>query len=97
MGRRLGSRLIWVVLLAAITNGCAGLRQFPERSVSYTADLVTLDPGFAKLLNQLYPSASPESRRNKEIETRLRVIDIHFKSPQEASGRRMLGRTWRSM
>lgn len=91
----MGSRLIWVVLLAAITNGCAGLRQFPERSVSYTADLATLDPEFAKLLNQLYPSASPESRRNKEIETRLR--HPLRKSSQEASGRRMLGRIWRSM
>lgn len=87
----MGSRLIWLVLIAAITSGCAGLRQFPERSVSYMTALVTLDPDFAALLDQVYSSASPESRRNKEIERRLRVIDIHFEKFSRNIGQENVG------
>lgn len=87
----MGSRLISLVLLAAIASGCAGLRQYPERSVSYTTDLVTLDPNFAELLDQVYSSVSPESSRNKEIERRLRVIDIQFEKFARSIGQENVG------
>jgi hypothetical protein len=85
------SRLIWLALLAAVTFGCAGLRQFPERSVKYAEDLGTLDPDFAKLLDEVYSSATPESYRNKEIERRLRVTDIHFEKFSRRIGQESVG------
>lgn len=75
------------VLLALLVSlglaGCAGLRQFPEASQSYARDLGTLDADYDAALTGVYGSVStPKTIRNRMIETRMAVIDAHFKEFQ---------------
>jgi hypothetical protein len=76
---RVGSLL----LLSGLLFGCAGLNQFPESSTDYTADLKSLDPEYDTVLQEIKDSGSDAAKqksiRNHMIETRMAVIDRHFK------------------
>lgn len=78
--------LLLAVAMAFALGGCAGLRQFPETSTDYTAALTTLDRDYASALAELYKpgTSASEARvvRNRLIETRMAVIDAHFKEFQ---------------
>jgi hypothetical protein len=76
------------VIVALGLGGCAGLRQFPEVSQNPERALHELDAGYEAVLVQIYgpdggqPQVSAEQQkriRNKLIETRMALIDIHFR------------------
>ena len=67
--------------------GCAGLRQFPESSQDYATDLGALDRDYDAALKKIYAStnaSTPKAIRNQMIETRMAVIDAHFKEFQSS-------------
>jgi hypothetical protein len=78
------------VIVALGLGGCAGLRQFPEVSQNPEKALHDLDAGYENALVQIYgsdsgsgqPQVSTEQQkriRNKLIETRMAVIDAHYR------------------
>jgi len=76
------------VLVLSSLGGCAGLRQFPEVSPNPEQALHDFDAGYEKALVQIYeadgnpPTTNAEQQkriRNKLIETRMAVIDAHFR------------------
>lgn len=65
--------------LTALVAGCAGLKQFPDASKDFAADLVKDDAAYAKALqDSAKPRADPVAIRNHMIDERLRVMDIKF-------------------
>ena len=71
-------RLVLVVGMAL--GGCTGLQQFPDTSKDYTEALTTLDPNYKRDLERIYAGdATPKRIRNQFIETRLAVLDEHFR------------------
>jgi len=81
------SWLLAVIVLSGL-GGCAGLRQFPVVSPNPEQELQDFDAGYEKALVQIYgsdgnsPTTNDEQQkriRNKLIETRMAVIDAHFR------------------
>jgi hypothetical protein len=76
-----------VLIVAFGLSGCAGLRQFPEVAQDHNAALATLDKDYADALKEIYGLSSAnaskaKSIRNQLVETRMAVIDAHFKEFQ---------------
>ncbi len=83
--RNVGLALIACVLL----GGCAAsLKQFPEVSANFPAELKQKDAAFATALAEMAKSsANSVAIRNKLIDERLRVMDIHFAEFQRTLAR----------
>lgn len=66
-----------------VTVGCTGLQQFPKHSTDYQDAIGHLDPAYERVLAEAYaPGVSPGRQkqiRNEMIETRMAVIDAHFR------------------
>jgi hypothetical protein len=82
-------RKICILLFVAVTaTGCAGLKQFPDTGTDFKLDLKAKDPAYADALEAMSKAgANPIDIRNRLIEERLRVIDIHFAEFQQALAR----------
>ena len=81
-------RRICVLLVAWALSGCTGLNQFPETAVDYRANLAVKDPAYAAALDEMAkPDADRVAIRNRMIEERLRLIDVHFAEFQRALAR----------
>ena len=72
-------------------GGCAGLKQFPETSENYAADLPKLDKEYHIALGAVYATgttALEQKRvRNEMIERRMAVIDVHFRNFEKSLAR----------
>lgn len=74
-------RLLTSFAMVLFLIGCAGFRQFPERSENSGVDLAAHDPEYAKALADISITSDPEAKqaiRNRLVSERIRLIDLHF-------------------
>jgi hypothetical protein len=89
VGRAVGVRLFVLVCAAASLDGCAALKNYPDRSNDVNADLHTLQQYFDPAI--IKQGGNSTAWRNEVVNSQIRAIDLQFTSFEQALARETVG------